>query len=91
MVCIVLKIPVMEFSQGKPNPEWQYFTLEKGDDPTTGESRTVLCAWEGDSHLNYGDGPEPTPEAFIAAVTQLIQTTGPSSSADATRLKQSPP
>ena len=72
MVCIVLKIPVEDFAQAKPDPEWRYFTLEKGDDPTTGKNRTILCAWEGDSYLNYGDGSEPTLEAFIAAVTKRL-------------------
>ena len=45
----------------------QYYTLEKGVS-LTGEPRTVLAGWDDQRHNNYGDGPEPTVEAFVAAL-----------------------
>lgn len=52
-----------------PQPEVRYFTLEKGMS-LDGPRRTVLCEWTADgSHLNLGDGPEPTVIAFVAAIT----------------------
>jgi hypothetical protein len=33
---------------------------------------TVLGEWEGAKHLNLGAGPEPTEEAFLAAVAQRL-------------------
>jgi hypothetical protein len=73
MVCIVLEIPVKELSQKRDQiPSIRYFTLEKGIRIETGGERTVLCAWDGEAHLNYGDGPEATQEAFLEAVKRLI-------------------
>jgi hypothetical protein len=44
------------------------FTLECGTS-FDGGTRTVLCAWDAENrHLNYGDGPEPTVAAFLAAI-----------------------
>ena len=45
----------------------QYYTLEKGVS-LTGEPRTVLAGWDDQRHNNYGDGPEPTVEAFVATL-----------------------
>lgn len=72
MVCIVLKVPIGEIKERPDNPEVRYFTLEKGTDFETGSDRTVLCAWHGESHLNYGDGPEATPASFVAKVEEII-------------------
>ena len=58
----------------------RYFTLEKGQ-TIDGGDRTVLCEWAmhdtGPRHVNFGDGPDATAEAFLHAVTsQLLQTGG---------------
>ncbi len=54
----------------------RYFTLEKGlaFDEASGLAgeRTVLCEWTGQSHSNYGDGPEATMDAFAGAVFDLL-------------------
>lgn len=43
----------------------EVYTLERAEDPTTGEASTVFAAWEIDgSHLDLGPGPEPEPAAF---------------------------
>jgi hypothetical protein len=46
------------------------YTLERHDS-LEGEVTTVLGGWVGDSHANYGDGPEPTVDAFVEAVCSL--------------------
>jgi len=46
----------------------QYYTLEKGFS-LSGEPRTVLAEWDHQKHSNYGEGPEPTVEAFVAALS----------------------
>jgi hypothetical protein len=48
------------------------FTLEYGRSVFNDQPRTVLCEWSGSSHLNYGDGPEPTAEAFIASISDKL-------------------
>jgi hypothetical protein len=58
----------------EPLEKWEsatarYFTLEYGMSfERGGTPRTVLCEWTDTSHLNYGDGPPATPEAFAAAI-----------------------
>jgi hypothetical protein len=49
-----------------------YLTLEKGKE-MDGSDCTVLCAWEGEEHLNHGNGPEPTLEAFVGAMEEMIE------------------
>jgi len=47
------------------------FTLECGIE-VGGGSRTVLCEWTKDHmHINRGDGPAPTPDAFLEAICDL--------------------
>ena len=71
MVCIVLMVPLSKLS-GKPvDPQLRYFTLEAGTNES-GTDRTVLCSWDGEAHVNYGDGPEPTVPDFVEAVGKLI-------------------
>jgi hypothetical protein len=72
MICIVLKVPIQQLPARPDDPEVQYFALEKGRRVTTGEDRTVLCAWDGETHVNYGDGPEANPAAFLGRVGDLI-------------------
>ena len=76
MVCAVLRVPLQEASWNRENLRVLYFTLEKGVDVMTGQDRTVLCAWDGETHVNYGDGPEATPEAFIERIEGMIETEG---------------
>ena len=48
------------------------FTLEKGVNLEDGAQRTVLCEWTRDgNHMNFGDGPSPTVEAFVAAIANV--------------------
>ena len=70
-VAIILKIdPQVE--ELPKQPDFAYLTLEKGIN-MDGTERSVLCGWTtDDSHMNYGDGPEPTQEAFVAAVEKMI-------------------
>jgi len=78
MVCIVLKVTAKEMACKPPDPEVGYFTLEKGCDFTEEDGsleeheRTVLCAWKGGIHFNYGTGPEATVEAFTDAVKERL-------------------
>ncbi|HEY1066934.1 MAG TPA: hypothetical protein VGE52_12515 [Pirellulales bacterium] len=54
-------------------PPVRYFTLEYGF-TFDGPPRTVLAEWSADeSHLNYGDGPPPRLDDFIAALGKLMQ------------------
>ncbi|HVW00981.1 MAG TPA: hypothetical protein VHB77_11600 [Planctomycetaceae bacterium] len=58
----------------------RYITLEFGMGEG-GAPRTVLGEWTGKgvrdvTHANYGDGPEPTLEAFVAAVKGMIDSGG---------------
>jgi hypothetical protein len=53
----------------------RYFTLEKGM-TLDGVSRTVLCEWTDEMHLNYGDGPPPEVPAFVAAVSSKLAAVG---------------
>lgn len=58
--------------------EARYFTLEAGfalDD----RPRTVFCEWTKDGkHLNFGDGPSATVEAFGARVHKAVAQAKPS-------------
>ena len=70
-VAVVLKIDVEEDDQPE-NPDFAYLTLEKGMN-LDGSDRMVLCGWTGENtHDNYGEGPEATPEAFVAAVEARV-------------------
>ncbi len=46
----------------------RYLVLEVGWDITTGGRRTVIGEWTRDSHVNFGDGPDPDAEKFLAVV-----------------------
>ena len=50
---------------------YRYFTLELGD-RGDGSARTVLCEWKGARHLNFGDGPAPEVDAFVAALAARL-------------------
>lgn len=72
---MVALVVFLDLNEGEPSDlesvEARYFTLEKGF-TSTNEPRTVLCEWTEESHLNYGDGPAPTVEEFIAALGNHI-------------------
>jgi hypothetical protein len=53
------------------NPPVRYFTLEKGM-TFGGPPRTVLCEWNDEAHMNYGDGPPAEVPAFVAAVAAKL-------------------
>jgi hypothetical protein len=72
MVCIVVKVSVDDMERKPDNPEVRYFTLEKGVTFGSNAERTVICEWNGALHKNYGDGPEATPESFIAKIEEMI-------------------
>jgi hypothetical protein len=45
----------------------EYFTLERAT-----KSGTMLCGWDAKGvHLNYGGGPSPDVDAFVARITEL--------------------
>lgn len=49
----------------------RYVVLEFGQDVVTGGSRTVLCEWTASGeHINMGDGPDATAEAFLGVVCE---------------------
>lgn len=55
-----------------PKPAVRYFTLERGFHVADNSIRTVLCEWTDSKHVNYGDGPPPNPQAFLAAVRDRL-------------------
>lgn len=72
MVCFVVCVSVKELRQPPPSPRTRYFTLERADPPFAGPSQTMLCEWNGEEHLNYGEGPEATREAFLQRLKALV-------------------
>ncbi len=71
-VGIVLKIQLNELDRPPDKPEVRYFTLERGIELETKNARTVLCEWQHDEHLNFGDGPEVNPKSFIEEIKKRI-------------------
>jgi hypothetical protein len=70
MVALLLTDP----RQGKPAGPMvlRNFTLEYND--VYPPPHTIFCEWAQDKsqHFNYGAGPEPTPEAFLARVEAFV-------------------
>ena len=52
----------------------RYVTLELGVNSLSGETRTVLCEWAGESHRNLGEGPEATVDAFVGKLSEMVGT-----------------
>lgn len=53
----------------------KYYTLEKGFQ-NDGTPQTVFCEWTPDgSHLNHGDGPPATVEAFTESIFRFMNGT----------------
>jgi hypothetical protein len=69
-VAIILKVaPGVE--ELPEEPEFEYFTLERGVQ-TDGSECTFLCAWQmDDTHSNFGEGPPANEQDFIAAIESL--------------------
>jgi hypothetical protein len=63
----VLLTGLQEAQDAESKVCFRYFTLEHGAN-LDGTTRTVLCEWADGGHLNFGDGPRPTVEAFINAL-----------------------
>ncbi|WP_371479890.1 hypothetical protein [Kitasatospora sp. NBC_00315] len=55
----------------------RYLTLEYSVGPADGAPGTVLGEWADQNHVNLGQGPEPTPEAFVTAVLAAVRTAEP--------------
>jgi hypothetical protein len=54
-------------------PPFRYFTLEKTVSFDEQPAGTVMCEWRENSHSNYGTGPEPTRDAFVKKITEMLQ------------------
>jgi hypothetical protein len=51
----------------------RYFVLEKGFANDFVTPRTVFCEWTKErAHLNGGDGPDPSGEAFLDSICQRM-------------------
>lgn len=63
-VAIVLNHELDEPAKPSPEPEFYYFTLERGI-ASDGSPRTIFCQWEDSVHKNFGDGPPADARAFL--------------------------
>ena len=72
-IAVVLLIPMDQVVAGNipEEPPFGFYTLELGTDPNDGE-HTVLCAWDGETHLTLGKGPEADPSAFLQTVSEKL-------------------
>lgn len=64
--------PGPSFHIGRMPDPGRYFTLELGMDVLSQERRAVLCEWTREGHANCGTGPEPTAEAFVQRVIEIL-------------------
>jgi hypothetical protein len=55
--------------------EVRYFTLEQSFE-FDGAPFAMMCEWTNEMHCNFGGGPPPRLDAFLAAVERLIQRNG---------------
>lgn len=70
MVALVLLVDTSAGLPADSDPiKARFFTLEKGVSMAN-EPRTVLGEWNADSHANFGNGPAPTVDDFVAAMAQ---------------------
>lgn len=56
----------------QPGGRCRVFALEGSLHPTTSEPLTVLAEFYANGRANWGDGPAPTPDAFIRSVLALM-------------------
>jgi hypothetical protein len=73
-VAIVLNHELDEPAKPAPEPEFFYFTLEKGVALDT-STRTIFCQWEDATHKNFGDGPPADGRAFLDHIAQHLSAT----------------
>ncbi len=52
-------------------PLFDYYVLERPV-KITQKTKSMFCAWAGETHRNYGDGPAPTLEAFVPFLTAHV-------------------
>lgn len=50
----------------------RYLTLEYAVSPIDEAVYTVFGEWDEQRHVNYGEGPPPDPDAFLAAVARRL-------------------
>jgi hypothetical protein len=50
----------------------RYFTLEYAVSPLDESVYTVFGEWDEQRHVNYGEGPPPDADAFLAAVAHRL-------------------
>ena len=77
-IAIVGRFPLEQLSShldsGTAEALIDYYTLERPV-AITPERQSVFCAWTGDdSHLNFGEGPQPTIEQFGTFLAHHLQT-----------------
>jgi hypothetical protein len=70
-VVIVLFFEIDADNSKLEEPPFRYFTLECGMN-LDGTDRTVLCEWNKEGHVNFGDGPKPEIGELLDAIKQVI-------------------
>jgi len=70
-VAIVLNHELDEPAKPAPEPEYFYFTLEKGF-ALDASTRTIFCQWDEAAHKNFGDGPPADGRAFLDFIAQHL-------------------
>jgi hypothetical protein len=66
MVALVIGILSMPKAHFYDNPRFtHYFTLERPVEVHAEGDPSVFCAWDAETHYNFGAGPPPTVEAFL--------------------------
>jgi hypothetical protein len=71
-VAIVVHLNLESEEPPPEEPMVSYYTLERGQ-TVEGAEVTMLCGWNAaGTHLNYGEGPPPDPDAFVRALTELV-------------------
>ncbi len=72
-VALILNVPFDRLDPEDRDVPLLYFTLERGAS-LDGVARTVLCGWTRDgAHCNFGNGPEPTLEAFVPFLEERLK------------------
>ena len=74
LIGIVVKVKLSSgaFADDPTQVVSRYFTLEKSI-TITNLPRTVLGEWRDQEHSNYGDGPEPDVDAFVAVLADYVK------------------
>lgn len=73
MVAVIAEVNLNEgFPKNPDSVQARFLTLEKGYSESD-QSITVLGEWSGGTHLNFGEGPEPSIEAFLETLSQKLE------------------